>query len=179
MIRRIILKIKGALCPNIKLALKSIGGYWDDLFDAYSLPMESSIHIVPLMKESGIAYEVKEFNLPKEHVNQKAGERYMYGKYASLTKKLIHDEMKLMKDILDHERTTSRTVGIGENGSPIYDLPWSFSMYEDEPKSEGRPYSAHLIEKQFHTRLLELKKLRKELAEMDAELKATESLKKA
>ncbi len=179
LIRRIILKTKGAFPPEIKSAIKAIGGYWDDLFDGYSLPMESSIHIARLMDEISVAYEAKEFNLPKEHVNQKAGERYMYGKYATLTKKLIHDEMRLMKEILEHEKNTQRFSGIGENGSQIKDLPWSFSMYEDEPKSEGRLYSAYLIEKQFHERLLELKKLRKELAQIDAELKAFESLKKA
>lgn len=179
MIRRVILKTKGALSLDVKQAIKAIGGYWDDLFDGYSLPMESSIHIAPLMKESSVIYETREFNLPKEHVNQKAGERYMYGKYAMLTKKLIHDEMKLMKDIIEHEKNTSRSAGISEKGSTIYDLPWSYSMYEDEPKSEGRPYSAYLVEQQLHARLLELKKLRKEIADIDAELKAFESLKKA
>lgn len=141
--------------------------------------MESSIHIKPLMNESGITYELLEFNLPKEHVNQKAGERYMYGKYAMLMKKLIHDEMRLMKDILEHEKNTQRRIGTLENGPTINDLPWSYSMYEDAPKIEGRPYSAYLIEQQFHSRLLELKKLRKEIAEIDAELKVFESLKKA
>ena len=178
MIRRIILKTKGQLCPNVKIAIKSIGGYWDDLFDGYSLPMESSIHIARLMSEASITYEAREFNLPKEHVNQKAGERYMYGKYASLTKKLIHDEMRLMKEIIEHEKNTER-LGIDQNGSRIKELPWSFSMYEDAPKIEGRPYSAYLVEQQFHSRLLELKKLRKEIAQIDAELKAFESLKKA
>lgn len=176
MICRIILKIKGKASEQLKQAIKSIDGYWDDLFDAWSLPMESSIHIKPLME--GIIYEAREFKLPKEHVNIKPKVRAMYGKYAILTQKLINEEQKLIGEITQYEKGNVRTLGKAQDGSAIYDIPWSYQMYQDEPSDQGKPYSAYLIEKKFHSRLLEIKNLRSEIEQIHHELNDFEAIKK-
>lgn len=165
MICRIILKVQGKTTDLHKQAIRSLGGYWDDLFDAWSLPIESAQDVAKLM--NGIECQIKQFNLPESHVNQSSKERTLYGKYGMLTKQLIKDETQLIKEITIYEK---------EN--PKKPMSWNHQMYEEAPIEEGKPYAAYLIEKNFHVRMLQLRAMRQEIRQIHLELLAYEEKKK-
>ncbi|MES2409000.1 MAG: hypothetical protein V4509_01725 [Patescibacteria group bacterium] len=175
-IRRIILKIVGKTPDHLKVQIRSLGGYWDDLFDAWNLPIECAELLGNA--EQFKSHSIKEVLLPKELVTQPNRERAMHSKYATLTQKLRRDEDTLLKDIDTYERHNMRVIGKYDDGRDKYDTPNCSQMYEDAPTPEGKSKMCYQVESNLHHRFMEIRKMRAEIQQINLELKQFEDSKK-
>lgn len=163
--RVIVLKTSMKLSDNVKAALKEIGTFWDDLFDAWVTPIEESESLRLIAQENGIKGQFREFPLPDEHLNQPKKDRAMYGKYSTLLERINREEAKLYSDIQIFEMSRTKR---------------SQYLYEEaEPTREGKTHTEWLVEKGFWKKIMELRKLREEIIQVQNELKAIEMARKA
>lgn len=164
-IRRIILLHRAGtskkLPDHVKMLLKSFGGYWDDLFDGWSLPIDCAQRIQAIIRDCGITVEIKEVNLPESHVKERGKDRVMYGKYATLLKKIQNDERALCIDIAKYQKNTKPPPD-KEDDRPMF--PYK------KPSPEGKNETAFMIENEFYRRYSEICLLRQEINQIHREL---------
>lgn len=161
-VARIVVKFKGSLEETHKMAIKSLGGIWDDLFMAWNLPLEAYDTLCRILKEIGKIYDKREVILPKTYVHQSKRSIAMYGKYAAILKKLIHEETRLLIDIERYECKRLRTD----------ERPRAFHFFQEKPVREGLSEMSYLIENTFYLKWKELADIRKEINQLHEELKA-------
>lgn len=166
---RLMLKFKGKIPEMAKMAIKLAGGYWDDLFDAYSVSIDYSQVAAQILAICEGRVVLKQVVLENWYVNQPKRIRFMNNKYFILMQKLHQEEKKLLEDIEKWEKITKRETETGE-----IDLPYAFHMYEDPPDSRKANELGFFVELNLHKRTMECKRLREELKQINNELSILE-----
>ena len=167
------LKIYAKTPDMLKRAFKSMRGRWNGTLLSWVFPLEARTALEALLKANPMRCEMKEISLLDERVNSQ--QEYLYGKYSSMVKRLYDDETRLYDEVSLYERGYRREIGINDDGSTKYDLPYTLSMYQDPPDPQMPP-EQFVVENDFHKRLLECIKKRDEIKQIDAELKTLEKL---
>lgn len=164
-VKRILVKFKGALEETHKMALKALNGSWDELFSAWSFPIESYDSLGRVLKEMGRPHHKHEYLLPKTYVQRPKRSNAMYGKYATLLKKVTIEETRLIGDI---ERYEGKRLPSKDEDQRRR----AYHFFQEEPHREGMSEIQYQVENAFYLKWKELAALRREINELHEELKA-------
>lgn len=157
----IVVKLKFTLRPEHKDAFKSLGARWDALCNGWIFDASKAHHIQQILSSERLQHTNFEITLPKTYLDTPPRNNAMYGKYASLVKKVNKDEDSLLEQI---ERYAKRRP-LDEKEH----LPNSFHLFKEEPK-KTLPELQYHIELGFYNQFKEIDRLRKEIELLHKEL---------
>ena len=157
----LVVRFKFTCHERLKLAIKSLGGKWDDLCNGWIFDVYKSPELLRILAQEAIQHTKFEITLPKTYLDTPPRNNAMYGKYASLVKKVNRDEDLLLEQV---ERYAKRRP-LDENEH----LPNAFHLFKEEPK-KTLPELQYHIELGFYNQFKEIDRLRKEIEQLHKEL---------